>query len=71
MNMETEYKQRTPTELLMNCLEDFGESEPIHAIVIYTNSAGDLCWQSTSNQLSNRVGMLECAKHYMLDRAPK
>ena len=34
---------RSPTETLLKCLEDFGESEPTKAIVVYVNVDGDIC----------------------------
>jgi hypothetical protein len=40
-------------------------------MVIYINEAGELCWQSTSVHLAQRVGMLELAKHWMLARSTK
>jgi hypothetical protein len=36
-------QERTPTETLLSRLEDFGVSEPVSVLVIYTNQHGDLC----------------------------
>lgn len=56
-------EQRTPTETLVHCLEDFGQSEPLKCIVIYTNESGDICWSSSGPyNFSQIIGMLECVK---------
>lgn len=52
----------------MKVLEDFGESEPLSIVVIYNNKDGDLCW-SRNCAISNMVGMIECAKVWMLEKA--
>ena len=33
-------EMRSPTETLVACMEDFGESEPDRCLVIYTNADG-------------------------------
>lgn len=63
----SEDKDSTPTSLLMDCLEDFGVSEPTHVIVIYINEAGDLCWRSTSTSFTQKIGMLELTRYFMLN----
>jgi hypothetical protein len=56
-------EERSPTATLLSCLEDFGESEPAKAIVIYTNADGDLCWSvSGPYHFTQVIGMLECVK---------
>lgn len=55
--------------MLMDCMEEFGQIEPVQAIIIWTDEAGDLVWRATTNQLSQRIGLLECAKHYILELA--
>ena len=67
----SEVKTRTPSETLIDALESFGEDEPRELIVIYTTQAGDLVWYSTSSITSQKVGMLETAKYWVLENAKK
>ena len=54
---------RSPTATLVNCLEEFGVSEPKKVLVIWTNEAGDLCWsESGPSHFCQNIGMLECVK---------
>jgi hypothetical protein len=64
----SEVKTRTPTETLMDALESFGEDEPKEVIIIYTTQAGDLIWHSSVSTTSTKVGMLETAKFWVLER---
>lgn len=57
-------KRRTPSEVLIDCLEDFGLDEPTEVLVIYKTQHGDLAWQSNQLQHSNLVGMLEMTKFW-------
>lgn len=50
-------------------MEEFSKSEPTNVMIVWTDEAGDLCWSSNSNHLSVRIGMLECAKLYMLEKS--
>lgn len=60
-------KVRTPTETLFTCLEDFGKCEAKYAIVVYSNSEGDLCWSGSDPlPLSQAIGALECVKQVLL-----
>jgi hypothetical protein len=59
---------RTPTTVLMSCLEDFGEDEPVCAVVIYRTKSGDLAWSSSTVVHSEFVGMLEMAKFWFLEK---
>ncbi len=59
----------TPSALLMECLERFGACEPICALVIYTDEAGNICWNSTTTSRSQQVGMLELTKEFILKDA--
>jgi len=60
---------QTPTQLLMKCLEDFGESESTVAIVVYRQDDGTIsCRASGEQDMSVMVGMLECAKAVVLDQ---
>jgi len=64
-------KTRTPTELVMHVLEDFGECEAKEAIVIWTDRSGGLNWSATTDSLTARIGMIELTKAYMLRRLPE
>lgn len=64
--MDQDKKNITPSQVLMNCLEEFGACEPTNLMVIWVNEAGDLCWQSTAMPLSQGVGMLEVTKKCIL-----
>ena len=51
---------RSPTETLVKCLEEFGESEPTKAIVLWTNTDGDICWSvSGPYHYCQVIGILE------------
>lgn len=63
--------RKTPTELLIYCMDEFAKVEPLEVIVVWTDEAGDLCWADTTNKLSAKVGMLECAKQYIMEKARK
>jgi hypothetical protein len=63
MDEQTKPTDRTASQLLMDCLSDFGDSEATLAIVIYKQENGDLNWRQTSNvSHSEVIGMLECIK---------
>lgn len=56
-----------PSELLIRCLDDFGESEATTAIVLYRDESGNLNWRaSDGGSKSEIVGMLELAKQAIL-----
>ena len=60
---------RSPTETLVKCLEDFGESEPLRAIVIYSNVGGELCWSySGPPSYTEIIGLLTCVRAKMLEQ---
>ena len=62
-------EQRSPTETLMWCLEDFGKSEPDRALVIWMNEEGDLCWSSSGPyKYTQIIGMLECVKAIVMEK---
>ena len=51
-----------PAELLMRCLEDFGESEGTVAIVVFRQQNGNLNWRASQGcNTSEVVGMLKVA----------
>lgn len=57
---------RTATETLVSVMEDFGDAEPKECIVIYTNEAGDLCWSTTSDSMTIKLGLLEACKQFII-----
>ena len=62
-------EERSPTETLVRCLEDFGESEPTKCIVIYLNVDGDLCWSvSGPYHYTQIIGMLDCVQAKIMDK---
>jgi hypothetical protein len=66
---ENTAKERTPSDTLISCLEDFGEDEPKKVIVLYTTKGGDLCWSvSGPDTYTETVGILECAKTVILKK---
>ncbi len=67
--MSDEPKETTPSELLMECLERFGACEPLQALVIYTDEAGNICWNSTTTSRSQQIGMLELTRWFILEEA--
>lgn len=57
----------SPTELLLRCMEDFGESEATVAIVLYRQQNGDVSWRVTGeSNTTDIVGMLDCARAVIL-----
>lgn len=56
----------TGTELLIEILERFGESEPTSVLVVWGNENDDICMKS--NCLSTAtIGLAEYAKHNALE----
>lgn len=60
--------KRTPTDTLMRALEEFGVDEPTECIVIFQTQGGDICTISSTDTVSTKVGMLETAKHWQLNK---
>jgi hypothetical protein len=60
--------KRTPTELIMKCLEEFGECEAVNCIVIWTDAAGDICWSSSTDSQVVKIGMVEFVKQLLVKR---
>lgn len=65
----TARQQRTPSETLINCLENFGTDEPDAVMVVWTTRSGDIAWSSSTDRMSLKVGMLELAKAHILELA--
>ena len=57
---------RTPTKVLLDCLEDFGRSEPLEVVVCWINEAGDLMVTGNVKRV-HAVGLLRCAERHVLD----
>lgn len=54
----------SPSQVLIDCLEDFNQDEPTEIVVIYKTQKGDLVFSSNHLQNSNLVGLLEMAKFW-------
>lgn len=63
--------QRTPTQILIRCMEDFGDDEPLEVIVVYRTKGGDLVWSSNIVPDSHFVGMLRMTEFYFLAKHGK
>ena len=64
--MEEASKPPTPTEVLIRCMEDFGNDEPEQVVVIYRTKKGDLAWSS-----AYFLGMLRMTEFYFLENRRK
>jgi hypothetical protein len=53
---------RTATQTLMDAMEEFGCAEPNDCMIIWTDSQGDICWSTTSDALTVKLGMIETVK---------
>jgi hypothetical protein len=62
---------RTPTQVLIDCMEDFGTDEPLEVLVIYRTKGGDLAWQTDQEDHSHVLGMLEMTKFWFLENRRK
>ena len=60
-------KTRTPSDILFECLQDFGEDEPVEVIVIYRTQQGDLAWASNIEAHSHFLGVLKYAEFCFLE----
>ena len=59
---------RSATETLMAAAETFGESEPKECIIIWTDEGGDICWSSSTDSQTAKLGMLEMVKQIIIHR---
>jgi hypothetical protein len=64
-----EKKSITASELMIECLEKFGELEPEHAILIFTTKLGHVAYRSTDINVAVKLGMLEFAREMIVRRA--
>jgi len=51
-------KNCTPSEMLIEALEKFGEDEPHEAVLVYLNESGEIVWKSTTPHRTRTIGML-------------
>lgn len=63
-----EQKPQTPTEVLIRCMEDFGEDEPEEVIVLYRSKKGGMAWYSNIQPTAHFVGMLRMTEFYFLEK---
>lgn len=68
---EQEPQQKTPTEILIRCMEDFGEDEPLEVIVLYRTKNGTTAWSSNIGPNAHFVGMLRMTEFYFLEKRRK
>lgn len=61
-------KQRTPTEVLLQCMEDFGEDEPVDVVVLWRTKGGTMSWASNILPNAHFVGMLRMTEFYFLEK---
>jgi hypothetical protein len=59
----------TGTELLIEAMESFGESEPSAVIVVYVSDDGFMKYKSNINSTCMKIGMLEFAKECVTRKA--
>lgn len=69
--MEEASKPPTPTEVLIRCMEDFGNDEPEQVVVIYRTKKGDLAWFSNDLSSAYFLGMLRMTEFYFLENRRK
>ena len=53
---------QSATDTLVNAMEEFGRAEPKECMIIWTDSEGDICWSSTTDALTVKLGMIELVK---------
>lgn len=68
---EQERKPRTPTEVLVRCMEDFGDDEPLETIVIWRSKSGAMSWASNIEPNSHFIGTLRMTEFYFLEKRKK
>lgn len=59
---------KTPSQIAMDCLDRFGEDEPVNIAIVWTTQSGLIHWDSNTESLSILVGLLETAKHGVLQK---
>jgi hypothetical protein len=61
-----EQETKTPSQVLMDAMSLFSESEPVSLVVIFTNRDGELIIKSEETR-TLALGLLEAAKHLVLN----
>lgn len=61
-----ETKEKTPTEVMISALEQFGEDEPETLLILSLTKGGDLCWNSNTNRTAIKLGMVELYKQILV-----
>lgn len=59
-------KTSTATEAVMRAMEQFGESEPKFAIVIFVNEKDELHWLRSNTSCTTTLGVLEAIRAQVL-----
>ncbi len=54
------------TELMIRCMEEFGEASPIHVLVMFDCSDGSVRWRSNIESGVYMVGLCESVKSRLL-----
>lgn len=58
----------SPSQVLIETLEKFQESEPTKILIIFVNEAGKINWNSNLNRVHDTLGLLETIKMLLLKR---
>lgn len=58
--------KKDPTAVMIDCMEQFGQCEPKRLLIIYQDEDDYLCWMSNALLDTEKIGMLEVAKHRIL-----
>ena len=68
-------KRETPTQLLINIMEDFGDEEPLDIVVVYSTvgdaASSSICYAQNDIDHFKLMGMLETAKLMIHDDVTK
>lgn len=56
----------SPSQILIETLEDFSRSEPTHLLILYINEQGDLVYRSNIDSVTIRIGLCETAKSFFI-----
>jgi hypothetical protein len=60
--------KRSPSQVLIDCLEDFGNDEPLEVVVTYRTKSGDLAWQTNIDANSHFIGLLRLTEIWYLEK---
>ena len=59
----------SPTQLLIEALEQFGQAEPSHVLVIFLSDDGNIHYKSNFDGTCMKLGMIDTVKEIVLRRA--